>query len=186
MNNSYDGIFIGPDDLEESDINTYGYDTPNPTHSAIDVSQCGGGNSPPKKSEYPKRTRRKISKTELGNDPQYKILKTVRLKSRQDREERNEKILKQKRIKKISRNMRQGEQSCSEKGDQNSSGGGIKKEFRQTCMICLYEFQSECNYNTDQLRHQQVFGDMEQPVACPVCQQGYCNFHFFLSQFYGS
>ena len=48
-----------------------------------------------------------------------------------------------------------------------------KKEFRRTCMICLYEFQSECNFNTDQLRHQQAFGDMEQPVSCPLCRERY-------------
>ena len=46
-----------------------------------------------------------------------------------------------------------------------------KKEFRKTCMICLYEFQSEGNYQTDQLRHQQSFGDLDQPVRCPICHE---------------
>ena len=46
-----------------------------------------------------------------------------------------------------------------------------KKEFRKTCMICLYEFQSEGNYQTDQLRHQQSFGDLDQPISCPICHE---------------
>ena len=48
-----------------------------------------------------------------------------------------------------------------------------KKDFRKTCLICLYEFQSESNFNTDQIRHQQAFGDMEQSVSCPLCQERY-------------
>ena len=46
-----------------------------------------------------------------------------------------------------------------------------KKEFRKTCMICLYEFKSEGNYQMDQLRHQQSFGDLDQPVSCPICHE---------------
>ena len=46
-----------------------------------------------------------------------------------------------------------------------------KKEFRKTCMICLYEFQNEGNYQADQLRHQQSFGDLDKPISCPICHE---------------
>ena len=61
------------------------------------------------------------------------------------------------------------------KREKTIQDGGLgvmsKKEFRKTCMICLYEFQSEGNYQTDQLRHQQSFGDLDQPVSCPICHE---------------
>merc|ERR1719273_334075 len=61
------------------------------------------------------------------------------------------------------------------KREKTIQDGGLgvmsKKEFRKTCMICLYEFQSEGNYQTDQLRHQQSFGDLDQPVRCPICHE---------------
>ena len=61
------------------------------------------------------------------------------------------------------------------KREKTIQDGGLgvmsKKEFRKTCMVCLYEFQSEGNYQMDQLRHQQSFGDLDQPVSCPICHE---------------
>ena len=97
-------------------------------------------------------------------EPQYKLLLKERIKRRKAGLQKKENIVKEKQPKK-----RERRQKRERKLKQEELTG--KKEFRRTCLICLYEFQSECNYNTDQVRHQQAFEDMEQSLACPLCQQ---------------
>jgi hypothetical protein len=100
-------------------------------------------------------------------EPQYSIPIKDRIERKQIRLEKKRGLVKGIQSKLQSRKGKQ-ERKPRDGGDVASTG---KKEFRRTCMICLYEFQSECNFNTDQLRHQQSFEDMEQSVPCPLCHE---------------
>ena len=100
-------------------------------------------------------------------EPQYKILLKDRMERKRARLDKKRVMLKERQ----SKRQIQKEKRVEKLRDGDLKDG--KKEFRRTCLICLYEFQSECNFNTDQLRHQQAFEDMEQPVVCPLCHERY-------------
>ena len=114
----------------------------------------------------PSPERRRLRKKKTSNmeihadiyEPQYNVPIKDRIERKKIRLEKKKGILK-------------GIQPKKRKSSEQQVASTGKKEFRRTCMICLYEFQSECNFNTDQLRHQQTFEDMEQSVPCPLCHE---------------